>query len=82
MRVAWRAVKNEPSTLVNSRSAGTLVSMLQKCCTLYVFVDLESMATLVPGSRLLISGWWGYVRHPNYLGDILMGIAWSLTCGE
>lgn len=42
---------------------------------------LESMATLVPGSRLLISGWWGYVRHPNYLGDILMGIAWSLTCG-
>ena len=42
---------------------------------------LESMATLVPGSRLLISGWWGYVRHPNYLGDIMMGIAWSLTCG-
>ncbi|XP_028409831.1 delta(14)-sterol reductase-like [Dendronephthya gigantea] len=42
---------------------------------------LESMATLVPGSRLLISGWWGYVRHPNYLGDILMGIAWSMTCG-
>ncbi len=49
---------------------------------MYVFVDLESMATLVPGSRLLISGWWGYVRHPNYLGDILMAVAWSLTCGK
>ncbi|XP_046848396.1 LOW QUALITY PROTEIN: delta(14)-sterol reductase TM7SF2-like [Xenia sp. Carnegie-2017] len=42
---------------------------------------LESMVTNVPGYRLLITGWWGYVRHPNYLGDIIMAIAWSLTCG-
>jgi protein-S-isoprenylcysteine O-methyltransferase Ste14 len=77
-------VKNERiATLIDSRQFsfvhGFSFNVTQKCCT---FVDLESMATLVPGSRLLISGWWGYVRHPNYLGDILMGIAWSLTCGE
>uniref|UniRef100_A0A6A7G960 Delta(14)-sterol reductase n=2 Tax=Hirondellea gigas TaxID=1518452 RepID=A0A6A7G960_9CRUS len=33
------------------------------------------------GSRLLISGWWGWVRHANYLGDIMMGWSWSLPTG-
>lgn len=42
--------------------------------------DLETIATAT-GKRLLVSGWWGFVRHPNYLGDILMALAWSLPCG-
>jgi len=33
------------------------------------------------GSKLITSGWWGRSRHPNYLGDLLMGLAWSLTTG-
>ncbi|KAL1916720.1 uncharacterized protein VTP21DRAFT_5424 [Calcarisporiella thermophila] len=33
------------------------------------------------GSKLLISGWWGVARHINYLGDLLMALAWSLPCG-
>lgn len=33
------------------------------------------------GKRLLVSGWWGIVRHPNYLGDLIMALAWSLPCG-
>ncbi len=33
------------------------------------------------GNLLLSSGWWGIARHANYLGDWLMGLAWSLTCG-
>ncbi|XP_028997042.1 delta(14)-sterol reductase LBR isoform X2 [Betta splendens] len=33
------------------------------------------------GKSLLVSGWWGMVRHPNYLGDLLMALAWSLPCG-
>ncbi|XP_053163797.1 delta(14)-sterol reductase LBR [Hemicordylus capensis] len=33
------------------------------------------------GKNLLVSGWWGMVRHPNYLGDIIMALAWSLPCG-
>ncbi|XP_026863809.1 delta(14)-sterol reductase TM7SF2 [Electrophorus electricus] len=41
---------------------------------------LETIATAT-GKRLLVSGWWGFVRHPNYLGDILMALAWSLPCG-
>ncbi|XP_019405089.1 PREDICTED: lamin-B receptor isoform X1 [Crocodylus porosus] len=33
------------------------------------------------GKSLLVSDWWGFVRHPNYLGDIIMALAWSLPCG-
>ncbi|XP_011686733.1 PREDICTED: delta(14)-sterol reductase [Wasmannia auropunctata] len=29
------------------------------------------------GKRLMFAGLWGYVRHPNYLGDIL--IQWSIA---
>ena len=32
------------------------------------------------GSRLLVSGWWGMARHLNYLGDLVMGLAWCLPC--
>ncbi|KAL0566460.1 erg24, C-14 sterol reductase, partial [Marasmius crinis-equi] len=37
--------------------------------------------TTAGGSKLLTSGWWGVSRHPNYLGDILMSLAWSLPTG-
>jgi Delta14-sterol reductase len=33
------------------------------------------------GTRLLVSGWWGISRHANYLGDLMMGLAWCLCCG-
>ncbi|EKM49204.1 uncharacterized protein PHACADRAFT_131882 [Phanerochaete carnosa HHB-10118-sp] len=33
------------------------------------------------GTKLLISGWWGMCRHPNYFGDLLMALAWSLPTG-
>ena len=32
------------------------------------------------GSKLLVSGFWGWSRHFNYVGDILMALAWSLPC--
>lgn len=41
---------------------------------------LQSIPTAT-GKSLLVSGWWGVVRHPNYLGDLLMALAWSLPCG-
>ncbi|KAM5138675.1 delta(14)-sterol reductase TM7SF2 isoform 1-T1 [Mantella aurantiaca] len=43
-------------------------------------VGLETIPTAT-GKRLLVSGWWGLVRHPNYLGDLIMALAWSLPCG-
>uniref|UniRef100_A0A7N8YQB1 Delta(14)-sterol reductase TM7SF2 n=1 Tax=Mastacembelus armatus TaxID=205130 RepID=A0A7N8YQB1_9TELE len=48
--------------------------------TIVVLNGLETIATAT-GKRLLVSGWWGLVRHPNYLGDLLMALAWSLPCG-
>ncbi|GAB1609699.1 delta(14)-sterol reductase-like [Argonauta hians] len=43
-------------------------------------VHLKTIATPT-NRRLLVSGWWGMCRKPNYLGDIIMSICWSLTCG-
>lgn len=37
--------------------------------------------TTESGSKLLTSGWWGFLRHPNYLGDLIMAISWSLPTG-
>lgn len=41
---------------------------------------LETLPTPA-GKKLLVSGWWGLCRHPNYLGDLIMATAWSLPCG-
>jgi protein-S-isoprenylcysteine O-methyltransferase Ste14 len=30
------------------------------------------------GGKLLVSGFWGWSRHFNYVGDILMAVSWSL----
>ncbi|KAK4883612.1 hypothetical protein RN001_006931 [Aquatica leii] len=38
---------------------------------------LESLPTS-QGKKLLVSGYWGWVRHPNYLGDIIMNISFGL----
>lgn len=33
------------------------------------------------GTELLLSGWWGLARHTNYLGDLMMALAWCLAAG-
>lgn len=38
---------------------------------------LETIHT-IRGKKLIVSGLWGHVRHPNYLGDIIMW--WSISC--
>ena len=42
--------------------------------------DLETIPT-TKGKKLLVSGWWGVVRHPNHLGGLLMITAMSLLLG-
>jgi len=32
------------------------------------------------GTLLLTSGWWGKARHANYMGDLMMALAWCLPC--
>jgi protein-S-isoprenylcysteine O-methyltransferase Ste14 len=34
--------------------------------------------TTARGTPLLVSGFWGWARHPNYLGDLLIAVAFSL----
>lgn len=37
--------------------------------------------TTATGSKLITSGWWGYARHINYLGDWVMSWAYCLPTG-
>jgi len=32
----------------------------------------------IPNRKLIVSGWWGLVRHPNYLGELLIQWSWVL----
>lgn len=38
---------------------------------------LETVST-AGNRKLLVSGWWGMVRHPNYLGELLVQWSWVL----
>nr|VZI28421.1 unnamed protein product [Spirometra erinaceieuropaei] len=44
------------------------------------FTGMNSVPTS-SGKRLLAGGWWGRVRHPNYLGEALIAIGCSLPAG-
>ena len=41
---------------------------------------LETVVT-AGGRKLIVSGWWGLVRHPNYLGEVLIQWSWVLPTG-
>ena len=43
--------------------------------------ELKTMPT-ARGTQLIISGYWGFVRHPNYLGDLMMALAWCMCTGK
>lgn len=44
------------------------------------FANMESLSS-PSGEKLLISGWWGWLRHPNYLGEIIIHLALIMTSG-
>lgn len=44
-------------------------------------VKYETTDRIDHKSLLLISGWWKYSRHPNYLGDLIMAYSMCATCG-
>ncbi len=33
------------------------------------------------GGKLLVSGFWGWGKHMNYTGDLIMALAYCLPCG-
>lgn len=47
------------------------------------FIDAKFMTSdgKQRSSKLLTSGWWGISRHFNYVGDLLISLAYCLACG-
>uniref|UniRef100_T1JKQ0 Uncharacterized protein n=1 Tax=Strigamia maritima TaxID=126957 RepID=T1JKQ0_STRMM len=31
--------------------------------------------------KIFVDGWWKHLRHPNYFGDLMIALSWSLPCG-
>lgn len=54
---------------------------LAKNVEIVFFLDVDSIPTSQK-KRLISSKLWGLVRHPNYLGLIIMATAWTLPCGK
>ncbi|XP_052076261.1 delta(14)-sterol reductase TM7SF2-like isoform X2 [Mytilus californianus] len=44
------------------------------------FADYEVIPTST-GKNLLVSGWWGICRHPNYLSDLIISLTYALPTG-
>lgn len=44
------------------------------------YKNLRSMPYF-PGKRVMVSGYWGIVQKPDYLGYMIMWMAWALACG-
>lgn len=45
--------------------------------------ELEGMHSFraESGNRILAGGWWGFVRHPDYLGELLLTVGLALPTG-
>lgn len=46
-----------------------------------VRVKYQTKDGLEHNSILLCSGWWGYARHVNYLGDLILSYSMCAVCG-
>ena len=80
-------VKGEPAGTMNFNKFQKLgiAKHCRNCCTVSLmmrvfFADVKVVFT-ANGNNLLADGWWGRLRHPNYLGDILMGLSWAIPAG-
>eukprot|EP00126_Sphaerothecum_destruens_P005669 Sdes_comp18949_c0_seq1m9457 len=47
----------------------------------YIKAEFQTSDGQKRTSFLLTSGWWGISRHFNYVGDLMMSLAFCLTCG-
>ena len=53
----------------------------QVWCAIFSVLGVAYIHTST-GRDILVDGWWGWLRHPNYLGDFMMNLSWSVICGK
>ncbi|EEH46411.2 uncharacterized protein PADG_02509 [Paracoccidioides brasiliensis Pb18] len=47
----------------------------------FIHGEYKTTNGLTHKSIIICSGWWGVVRHANYLGDLILSYAMCATCG-
>jgi len=62
------------------RGANLQKHRFRKCPERPIWGAKPEFIATAKGPLLLASGWWGLARHVNYLGDLLMALAWCLPC--
>jgi steroid 5-alpha reductase family enzyme len=73
--------KDPNSAAMRRKSIKKVLFFMKAYFHLFFIQDLETLPT-AGGRKLLTSGWWGLVRHPNYLGEILIQWSWVLPAGK
>ncbi|KAK6631734.1 hypothetical protein RUM43_013798 [Polyplax serrata] len=65
---------------ITHRASNLQKAAFRECPLNPALSQLEAITTN-RGKKLLVSGWWGWVRHPNYLGFIILHWAWACASG-
>jgi len=73
----FRATNNQKDIV---RKANGKIDIWGKPAT-YIRVAYKTVDGKVHDSLLLTSGFWGLARHFNYLGDLLISLAYCAACG-
>ena len=76
-----RASLNTTFTIFSPlRSSETQRCEFAKDPTNPALAHLETVTT-AGNKKLIVSGWWSLVRHPNFLGEVVIQWSWALPAG-
>jgi len=62
------------------RAANSQLNAFKKNPYNPLFENMQKIPTAT-SKKLLAGSWWGKLRRPNYLGDMLQAVAWCIPCG-
>jgi len=81
VRVAVATVMLVVSFYINAQANHQKTQFRVRGWKNYPVDDVIKPMTSDPQRAYYCGGWWGFSRHPNYLGEIMTSFGWSLLAG-
>jgi len=81
VRVAVATVVLVASFYINASANHQKTQFRMQGWKKYPVDDVIKPSTSDPERAYYCGGWWGFSRHPNYLGEIMTSFGWSLLAG-